>query len=118
VDLAQGVALKNAEYYSMTSENGDVLDDPSEDALFIGVARLKAPSNSFLTIEPANSNFEWHVVIALQEGGGFEVEYRDPARSEHSICSEVDRSKLCRDVTIWLRETASAARGAGGLSAL
>ena len=96
-----------ADYYTAESEDGDVVCDPSEDALYIMVSHLRLPPNSFLTIEPPNPDVGWYVVVALQDGGGYEVEYRDARRREHRIEQEEDRSRLCREVTTWLNNAVS-----------
>jgi hypothetical protein len=90
-------------YFTATSEDGEVVSDPSEDALYMRVSDLKLPSNSFLTIKPAGAEQGWYIVIALQADGGYEIESRDPRRKEHEVTHESDASKLCRDVMIWLR---------------
>jgi len=91
----------SAEYYRAESENGEVVEDPSEDSLYMRVSDLREPDNTYLVIEPSDERFDWHVVIALHPEGGYELELRNPSRQEHSVTHETDRSKLCRNVTIW-----------------
>ncbi|WP_262286763.1 hypothetical protein [Micromonospora sp. MA102] len=41
-----------AEYHAADTENGDHIDDPSEDALFMLINQLGHPDNTFVTITP------------------------------------------------------------------
>ncbi|WP_225993610.1 hypothetical protein [Actinomadura rudentiformis] len=68
-----------ADYYIANTENGDHIDDPSEDALFMLLQDLDDTDNTFITIGPADPNATWYASVALLEDGGYETEYRDPA---------------------------------------
>lgn len=95
--------MTEATYYTAESESGDVVCDPSEDALYMRISDLVLPENSFLTVEPAGGGAEWYVVVSLLPDGAYEVEYRDARRSEHRIAGEADASRIAREITIWLR---------------
>jgi hypothetical protein len=45
-----------AEYYGADTENGDRMDDPSEDGLFKLLSELNPASNTFVTIIPADDS--------------------------------------------------------------
>jgi hypothetical protein len=72
-----------ADYYSADTENGDHVDDPSEDGLFMLLEDLRLDGNSFVTITPARAGPppgtprspppQWHLRSRT----------RHPARGEH-----------------------------------
>ena len=41
-----------ADYYSADTENGDHMDDPSEEGLFMLLVDLNQAGNTFITITP------------------------------------------------------------------
>jgi hypothetical protein len=90
------------EFYRATFEGGEVVDDPSEDRLFIMLGRLELPDNSNIVIEPCGKVKEWYVVIALTDDSGYEIEFRDPDFREHDIQNMGSKSQVARQVTIWL----------------
>ena len=45
-----------ADYYTADIENGDHVDDPSEDGLFMLLEDLTQDGNTFLTITPADED--------------------------------------------------------------
>jgi hypothetical protein len=95
--------MSDNHYYSVKSEVGDVVWDPSEDALYMRISDLALPNNSFLTIEPPGKSGAWYVIVSLLEGDGYEIEYRDVRRHEHRVEQLRDLSTLCHDLIIWLR---------------
>lgn len=92
------------DFYRATFEGGEVIDDPSEDRLFIMLGRLELPDNSNIIIEPCDAAKSWYVVISLMEDSGYEVEFRDPRLGEHDIQFTDSRNSVARDVTSWLAE--------------
>jgi hypothetical protein len=50
---------KAADYYTADTENGDHIDDPSEDALFALIGDLNDSDTTFITIEPATGGSTW-----------------------------------------------------------
>jgi hypothetical protein len=90
------------DFYQATFEGGEVVDDPSEDRLFIMLGRLELPNNSNIIIEPCNKMREWYVVISLMDDSGYEVEFRDPDLREHDIQSMGSKSQVALHVIIWL----------------
>ncbi len=91
-----------ADYYRADTENGDHIDDPSEDALYMLLEDLEQPGNTFLTVRPA-TQAQWSISVTLRPDGRYEVERRDDA-PERSV--ESDISIIAQDLTIWM-----AARG-------
>jgi hypothetical protein len=87
-----------------TFEGGEVVDDPSEDRLFIMLGRLELPENSSLVIEPCDGAAQWYVVISLLGPDRYELEFRDPAFREHEIRETSSKSEIARDVTVWVAE--------------
>ncbi|MEU7988263.1 hypothetical protein AB0B56_25640 [Streptosporangium canum] len=87
------------------TEDGKIVNDPSEDSVHTLIKSLALPDNSFLTIEPPDGSPAWFAVISLLPDGAYEVEYRDPARGVHDLTPENDRSRIAREVTMWLTRT-------------
>jgi hypothetical protein len=91
-----------------TFEAGEVVEDPSEDRLFIMLGRLEAPENSNLVIEPCDEpcqgDAQWYVVISLLGPDRYELEFRDPAFGEHELRETSSKSEIARDVTVWVAE--------------
>ncbi|NXY95052.1 hypothetical protein HYE82_11725 [Streptomyces sp. BR123] len=56
-----------ARYYCADSENGDHVDDPSEDALFLPIGDLNDSENTFVVAQPEFAS------VAVLEEGGYEV---------------------------------------------
>jgi hypothetical protein len=90
-----------ADYYDADTENGDHIDDPSEDALFMLLEDLDPASNTFVTINAADDS-DWYASVTLLDDRSYEVERRDPARHQHELTTETDISTIAKDLTIWL----------------
>lgn len=84
------------------SENGDHLDEPSEDALFMLIEDLTAPDNTFFVIEPDATDANWFATVALHDEDGYEIVRRDPARGEHDVTTDADIDRIASDLTIWI----------------
>lgn len=84
------------------TENGDRIDDPSEDALFLLIDGLEHPDNTFVTIAPADDDPAWYAVVALLDDGGYETVLRDARFGEHAVTLENGIDRVAQDVTIWL----------------
>jgi hypothetical protein len=100
----------DAQYYIAESESGDVIADPSEDVLYMRIANLELPDNSFVTVQPPGEREDWYVVVALLEEGGYEVEYKDKSRGEHRVVNENEISDIAHELIIWLGGVAGRAR--------
>jgi hypothetical protein len=92
------------EIYRATFEDGEVVGDPSEDRLFIMLGRLALLDNSNIVIEPCDSAKAWYVVISLVGASSYEVEFRDPDFRVHDLEVMSSKSRVARDVIIWLVE--------------
>jgi hypothetical protein len=91
-----------ADYYTADTENGDHIDDPSEDGLFMLLENLDQASNTFLTITPADDDPAWYASVTLLADGTYEVERADPSRREQHRDAATSRNDIARDLTIWL----------------
>ncbi|QKW38849.1 hypothetical protein HUT06_36505 [Actinomadura sp. NAK00032] len=99
--MALRFAVENASHRAET-ENGDFIDEPSEDAIFMLIGDLNLSDNTFITIEPLVDDPAWYASISRLDEGGYEVEYRDARRSDHQLTTETDPDKIARDTIIWL----------------
>ncbi len=90
-------------YYTAETEAGDHIDDPSEDALFVLLEGLDHADNTFVTLSPVDGS-HWYAVASLLDEGGYEVEFRDPARHEHELTTVNDISAIANDLVRWLGE--------------
>lgn len=91
-----------ADYHYADTENGDHIDDPSEDALFMLINELNHADNTFATINPADDDPAWYASISLLDDDTYEVERRDAHQHIHDLTIETDRGHIARDLTIWL----------------
>jgi hypothetical protein len=91
-----------ADYYAADTENGDHMDDPSEDGLFMLLADLTLDGNTFLTVTPATEDPTWYASVTLLPAGTYEVERADPAHGEHHHYSATGPDDVARELTIWL----------------
>lgn len=91
-----------ATYYCADSENGDHIDDPSEDALFELISDLNDTDNTFVVIQPDQDEPVWFTSVAVLENGGYEVVRRDASRREHEVCVEASINRIANDLTVWM----------------
>jgi hypothetical protein len=91
-----------AMYYRADSENGDHVDDPSEDALFMLIDDLNDSDNTFVVIQPDQDDPTWYVSVAIHDGGGYELVRRDVNRQEHDVIVESGISRIANDLIVWL----------------
>ncbi|MFF1343423.1 hypothetical protein ACFVYT_37270 [Streptomyces sp. NPDC058290] len=96
-----------AEYYCADSENGDHIDDPSEDALFMLISDLNGTDNTFVVIQPDEDDPAWFASVATLDKGGYEVVRRDTTRREHDVTVETNGDRIAGDLTKWLAARAS-----------
>ncbi|MDX3111093.1 hypothetical protein [Nonomuraea angiospora] len=89
------------------SEGGELIVEPSEDALYEMIIELALPDNTFVIVEPDEDDPTWFASVACLDDGTYEVEYRDPLRRYHRLDTATDPSRIASDVTIW---TAQASR--------
>ncbi|MFJ6722677.1 hypothetical protein [Streptomyces sp. NPDC091259] len=91
-----------AQYYGADSENGDRVDDPSEDALFMMISDLNDSDNTFVVVQPDEDDPLWFASVAVLDEGGFEIARRDTTRNEHKVTTATSINDIARDLTIWL----------------
>ena len=91
-----------AAYYRADSENGDHIDDPSEDALFMLIDDLNGSDNTFVVIQPDEDDPVWFASVAVLEEGGYEVIRRDTTRREHDVATHTSIDQIARGLTIWM----------------
>jgi hypothetical protein len=91
-----------AKYYRADSENGDHIDDPSEDALFELISELNDADNTFVVIQPDQDDPAWFASVAVFDEGGYEIVRRDTTRREHHVTTENSIDRIASDLIIWL----------------
>ncbi|MGW6692132.1 hypothetical protein [Streptomyces sp. NPDC054961] len=96
-----------ADYYCADSENGDHIDDPSEDALFMLIGDLNGTDNTFVVIQPDEDDPAWFASVAVLDEGGYEIVRRDTTRREHEVTTETSIDQIAGDLTKWLAARAS-----------
>ncbi|PWJ05401.1 hypothetical protein DKG34_21645 [Streptomyces sp. NWU49] len=96
-----------ADYYCADSENGDHVDDPSEDTLFELVSDLNGTDNTFVAIQPDEDAPAWFASVAVLETGGYEIVRRDTSRREHDVTVETSIDQIVGGLTNWLAARAT-----------
>jgi hypothetical protein len=91
-----------ADYYTADTQNGDHMNDPSEDGLFMLLGGLNLAGNTVVTITPADEGSSWRALVTFLADGTYKVETSDPARDEYDQCAQTTPSDTARDLTIWL----------------
>ncbi|WP_406148806.1 hypothetical protein [Streptomyces anulatus] len=91
-----------AEYYRADSEDGDHIEDPSEDALFMLFDDLNGSDNTFVVIQPDQEDPAWWATVTLLGKGGYKVVRRDTTRREHEVVTETSIGRIALDLTIWM----------------
>lgn len=81
-----------AAHYCAESENGDHIEHPSEDALFMLIDDLNDSDNTFVVIQPDEDDPAWFTSVAVLDGG-YEVDRRETTRREHDVITQtsIDR---------------------------
>jgi hypothetical protein len=62
------------------SEDGDQIDDPSEGALFMLISELNGTDSTFVVVQPYEDGPAWLASVAVLDGDGCEIVWRDTAR--------------------------------------
>ncbi|MFC7818937.1 hypothetical protein ACFUTR_30395 [Streptomyces sp. NPDC057367] len=96
-----------ADYYCADSENGDHIDDPSEDALLMLISDLNGSDNTFVVIQPDEDDPVWFASVAVLDQGGYEIVRRDTIRREHDVTVETTVDRIAGDLTKWLATRAT-----------
>ncbi|GAA2932599.1 hypothetical protein [Streptomyces enissocaesilis] len=96
-----------ADYYCADSENGDHVDAPSENVLFMLISDLNGKDNTFVVIQPEENDPAWFASVAVLDEGGYEIVRRDTTRREHEVATETSIDRVTGDLTTWLAARAS-----------
>ena len=96
-----------AEYYCADSENGDHVDDPSEDSLFMLISDLNGTDNTFVVVQPDEDDPAWFASVGVLDEGGYEIVRRDTTRREHNVTTETSIDRIAGDLTKWLAARAT-----------
>ncbi|MFD9096103.1 hypothetical protein [Streptomyces collinus] len=91
-----------ARYYGADSENGNRIDDPSEDALFMMISDLNDSDNTFVVVQPDEDDPAWFASVAVLDEGGYEIVRRDVSRNEHEVTTAMSINDVARDLTLWM----------------
>ncbi|TCR26322.1 hypothetical protein [Streptomyces sp. BK205] len=84
------------------NENGDRIDDPSEDALFMMIDDLNESDNTFVVVQPDEDDLVWLASVAVLDEGGYEIVRRDSSRNEHEVTWATSINDIAHDLTLWL----------------
>jgi hypothetical protein len=85
-----------------TSESGDVVDDPSKDALLMMFQDLEAGQGTFLIVESlADPSGQTFVQAARGDDGTYVVEYRQGSADQHFQTTAPDFREAHALVTTW-----------------
>ncbi|MFC8672667.1 hypothetical protein ACFUEN_08335 [Streptomyces griseorubiginosus] len=91
-----------SQYYGADSENGDRIDDASEDALFMVIDDLNESNNTFVVVQPDEDDPVWFASAAVLDEGGYEIVRRGSSRNEHEVTWATSINDIAHDLTIWL----------------
>lgn len=105
-----------ADYYHADTENGDHIDDLSEDGLFTLLSDLSRPRNTIITITPADNDASWHASVRLLADSSHEVQRSDPRHGKQDQRTYASPDDIARDLTIWLAARDYPGRGSAGAS--
>ncbi|MFF7777459.1 hypothetical protein ACFZCG_23925 [Streptomyces tanashiensis] len=93
--------MMGAQYYGADSENGDRIEDPSEDALFMMISDLNNSDNTFVVVQPDEDDPVWFATVAVLDEGGYEIVRRDPVHNEHKVTTATSIDAIALDLTKW-----------------
>jgi hypothetical protein len=99
---SEGRSKMRARFCGADSENGDRIEDPSEDALFMMISDLNDSDNTFVVVQPDEDDPVWFVSVAVLDEGGYEVVRRDTTRNEHEVTTSTSINDIAHDLTIWM----------------
>ncbi|MFE7552043.1 hypothetical protein [Streptomyces gardneri] len=91
-----------AQHYGAVSENGDRIDDPSEDALFMMISDLNCSDNTFVVVQPSEDSPVWFASVAVLDEDDYEIVRRDTTLNEHEVTTATGINDIARDLTIWM----------------
>lgn len=91
-----------AQYHGANSENGDRIDDPSEDVLFMLIDDLNDTDNTFVVVQPDEDDPVWFASVAVLAQGCYEIVRRDSSRREHEVTTASSINDIAHELTIWI----------------
>ena len=91
-----------ARYYGADSEDGNHIEDPSEDALFMLIEGLNDSDNTFLVVQPDEEDPLWFVSVTVLDESGYEIVRRDTTRREHQVTTGTSINLIANDLIKWL----------------
>ncbi|MEU5047148.1 hypothetical protein [Streptomyces griseorubiginosus] len=106
-----------SQYYAADSENGDRIDDPSEDALFMMLDDLNDSDNTFVVVQPDQDDPVWFASVAVLDECGYEMVRRGSSRHEHEVTSATSINDIAHDLTIRLAARNLPGRPTGQITA-
>lgn len=89
-------------HYRADSENGDHIDDPSEDALVMLVEKLNGADNTYMVIRPAEDDPAWCASVSTVREGCYEIIRRDGSRFEYHVTAYASVDRVARELIRWL----------------
>ncbi len=76
-----------------------IIDDPSEDVLFMMISDLYDSDNTFVVVQPDEDDPVWFASVAVLDEGGYEIVRRDTTRNEHTVTTATSVNDIARDLT-------------------
>jgi hypothetical protein len=90
-------------HFTADTENGDYIDDPSEDQVRDLIAALGSAAGTFITLTPADDDRDWYASVSLLPDGTTEIDRGDPARGEKHTGTTTDTpAVIAADLTTWI----------------
>ncbi|AYC36158.1 hypothetical protein [Streptomyces griseorubiginosus] len=88
-----------SQYCGADNENGDRIDDPSQDALFMRIDDLNESDNTFVVVQPDEDDPVWLASVAVLDEGGYEIVRRGSSGNEHEVTWATGIKDLAHDLT-------------------
>lgn len=89
--------------FRATAESGDVVDDPSEDLLFMMFQDIEAGDGTFLIVDDlTETSGQTYAQTSRNDDGSYVVEYRDGGPTRHYGTTVADMRAAHRLVTGWM----------------
>ncbi|RMB57267.1 hypothetical protein EAX62_15930 [Tessaracoccus antarcticus] len=96
VDVTTDVELR------ATTESGDIIDNPSEDALFMMLEEIESGEGSYLIVEfLADRSGQTYAQTSRSSDGSYVVEYRDGSAERHYGTTVEDMRASHALITAW-----------------
>jgi hypothetical protein len=90
-------------HFTADTENGDYIDDPTEDQVAGLVAGLGQAAGTFITLTPADDDHDWYASVSLHPDGTTKIERGDPTHGEkHTETTTASPATIASDLTTWI----------------